>query len=80
MDEKKYVVVFDFATNVHEDMSDFILELGVQPHLGMNIFLDDKLIEFPEDLETDGYFNIEELDYLVSDDVFVATLKNQFKF
>jgi len=78
---KKYAVIFDFS-NIDDkvEVDDLTLILEIQPYPGMSVFIDDKLMEFPEELDHDGYFLIEELDYLISEDLWLATMKNQHKY
>ena len=81
MSYKKYAVIFDMSNIGDEvEVEDLSLEMEVQPYIGMSVFIDDRIMEIPEELDHDGYFLIEELDYLISDDVWVATMKNQHKY
>ena len=69
-----YQIMLDFKTYVHPDLEDTWVELDFVPYPDMNIFVDGESANFPEVLQEGAYFKVVDLDYLLKDKVFVASL------
>ncbi|PLX09630.1 MAG: hypothetical protein C0594_05690 [Marinilabiliales bacterium] len=70
-----YAVIFEFSTYFSETLPNLSQELNFVPAKGLAIYIDDSLINLPEDMENKGWFEVADVDYILHENVFVASLK-----
>ena len=80
MSEKNYTVLFDFKTQVNENIEDLVTDLPFVPTKGLTIFIDEEHIKFPEDMKSGDWFIIDDVDYILKDNLFVVALRTLGKF
>lgn len=70
-----YFIIFEFRTHISESLPDLNKELNFLPSVGMNIFIDEEDMKFPEGMPEKGWFQVKDIDYLMKDNIFVISLK-----
>lgn len=67
-------IMLDFGTYVHPEIEDVWIELNFVPYPDMNIYVDRESGNLPAAIGEGAYFKVVDLDYLLKDNVFVASL------
>lgn len=80
MKKNTYSIIFEFRTYIDEEIPDFSAELSFVPASGMNIFIDGESHQFPEPMQEGGWYKVEDVDYLLKEDVFVLSMKNASEY
>lgn len=80
MKTTSYSVIFEFRTYIDEEIPDFATELNFVPNVGMNIYIDGESHQFPEPMQEGGWFKVEDVDYLLKDNVFVISMKDASEY
>lgn len=69
-----FQILLDLRTYVDPNMEDVWVELNFVPQLGSNIYMKSEDVPLPEQFGEGAYFKVLEVDYLLSDNVFVVGL------
>jgi len=58
-----FAIIFDLKTYIDDDINDISVSLNFVPAQGMTIYIEDE------------YYSVEDIDYLLKDDIFLISLK-----
>lgn len=76
----KYTIVFEFRTYFDESQDEIYTQLDFIPYPGMGIFLDESEIKLDENMENKGWFKVEDVDFILKDNVFIVSLKEMGEY
>jgi hypothetical protein len=76
----KYSIIFEFRTYIDDEFPDFATELNFVPVVGMNFYITNESHLFPESMKEGRWFKVEDVDYLLKEDVFVVSLKDASEY